>query len=384
MPSFSSCGLPSTVHPSLEDLDSLRAWAAMALGVRRDGPSFTRSRARQTARAETWPSPNAFVAAALRRATDIVRKVADTDATVLILGRSGVGKELFARAIHYNSSRAPQPFIAVNCGAVPEELLESELFGHVRGAFTGAVRERVGRFSAANSGTLFLDEIGDMSLALQSKLLRVLQEREFEPVGSSKTERVDVRIVAASNQDLEALIRERQFREDLYFRLNVVPIEVPLLRDRREDIPKLVEHFVIRAVKEFRIPELSVSSKTMDTLKEYHWPGNIRELQNVVERAVLMSDGPTLLPCHLPSDIQVAATEEPTEDTSTLLGQERSLILKALKGHNWNQSGAARALGITRYHLRHRIKKYNIQKQGGEVVLRHDFLNLSQGILAIG
>ncbi len=180
----------------------------------------------------------------LRSTLEMVRKVADSDATVLILGESGVGKELVARATHFNSRRSEHPFVAVNCGAIPEELLESELFGHVRGAFTGAVRERVGRFSAAQSGTLFLDEIGDMSPTLQTKLLRVLQEREFEPVGSSKTVQTDVRIIAATNQDLPELIRQKKFREDLFFRLSVVPVEVPPLRERREDIPLLTDHFL--------------------------------------------------------------------------------------------------------------------------------------------
>jgi DNA-binding NtrC family response regulator len=299
----------------------------------------------------------------LRRATDIVRKVADTDATVLILGKSGAGKELFARAIHYNSSRAQQPFIAFNCGAVPEELLESELFGHVRGAFTGAVRERVGRFSAANRGTLFLDEIGDMSLALQSKLLRVLQEREFEPVGSSKTERVDVRIVAASNQDLEALIRERQFREDLYFRLNVVPIEVPPLRDRREDIPLLVEHF-LQIQRRHHPAVQGITSGAMKRLVEYHWPGNVRELQGLIERLTILRRNDwideTDLPPHVggpPQQLRrISLPPDGVDFTKVVDAFESNLILQALEHTNWNKNKAAHLLRLKRTTLVEKIR----------------------------
>ena len=296
----------------------------------------------------------------LRNVLELGDRVARSNATVLLLGETGTGKELMARYIHNCSRRREETFVAINCAALTETLLESELFGHEKGAFTSAHVQRKGWFELASGGTLFLDEIGDVSRSTQVKLLRVLQEKEIVRVGGTKPIPCDVRVITATNRNLKNKMIDGVFRDDLYYRLSVFPIQLPPLRDRQEDIPKLVEHFVVRAVKEFRIPELSVSSKTMDTLKEYHWPGNIRELQNVVERAVLMSDGPTLLPCHLPPDIQAAATEEPAEDTSTLLGQERSLILKALKEHNWNQSSAARALGITRYHLRHRIKKYNI------------------------
>jgi Nif-specific regulatory protein len=298
----------------------------------------------------------------LHQVLELCDRVAPSNATVLLLGETGTGKELTARYIHNGSRRREETFVAINCAALTETLLESELFGHEKGSFTGAHAQRKGWFEVAAGGTLFLDEIGDISRSTQAKLLRVLQEREFVRVGGTKPIPSDGRLVVATNRNLKNMMIDGVFRDDLYYRLSVFPIQLPPLRDRREDIPKLVGHFVVRAAKEFGIPELSVSSKTVETLTQYQWPGNIRELQNVVERAVLMSDGPTLLPCHLPPDIQVATTEEPAEDASTLLGQERSLIVKALKDHNWNQSSAARALGITRYHLRHRIKKYGIQK----------------------
>lgn len=300
---------------------------------------------------------------ALRAAIDVVRKVADTDATVLILGESGAGKELFARAIHYNSRRAQQAFIPVNCGAVPEELLESELFGHVRGAFTGAIRDRIGRFSAASDGTLFLDEIGDMSPALQIKLLRVLQEREFEPVGSSKTEQVDVRIVAATNQDLEVLMRDGRFREDLYFRLNVVPIEVPPLRARREDIPLLVEHFL--NILRRQHPDIEgITSVAMKRLEEYQWPGNVRELQSLLERLAILRQGNWIDETDLPA--QVGGPPAPVRPVSLPPGGlnfasvvdafESDLILQALEATSWNKNQASHLLGLKRTTLVEKIR----------------------------
>jgi len=299
----------------------------------------------------------------LRQAIDVVRKVADTDATVLVLGESGVGKELFARAIHYNSSRSEEAFVPVNCGAVPEELLESELFGHVRGAFTGAIRDRIGRFSAANNGTLFLDEIGDMSPALQIKLLRVLQEREFEPVGSSKTEQVDVRIVAATNQDLGALIREGLFREDLYFRLNVIPIEVPSLRERREDIPLLVEHFL--NIQRRRHPGVEgITSGAMKRLAEYQWPGNVRELQSLIERLAILRRGNWIDESDLPHQVggPPPAIRSPSlppdgiDFSSVVDAFESDLILQALQTTGWNKNQAANLLRLKRTTLVEKIR----------------------------
>jgi DNA-binding NtrC family response regulator len=305
----------------------------------------------------------------LRSALELVRKVADTDATVLVLGESGVGKELVARAIHYNSARADQPFIAINCGAIPEELLESELFGHVRGAFTSADRDRMGRFTAANGGTLFLDEIGDMSAKLQTKLLRVLQEQEFERVGSSKTERVDVRIIAATNQDLHELMRERRFREDLYFRLSVIPIDVPPLRERREDVPRLVEHFL--SVQRREYPDLKgITEPALKHLLEYDWPGNVRELEGLIERlAVLKRSGWITdddLPPELrgrPLDVRRVRLPEAGVDFAALIDTvETDLILQALDTTGWNKNQAARLLGLKRTTLVEKIRSKGLQK----------------------
>jgi DNA-binding NtrC family response regulator len=300
---------------------------------------------------------------ALRATLDVVRRVAETDATVLIIGESGVGKELIARALHYNSVRAERAFVAVNCGALPEELLESELFGHVRGAFTGAVRERMGRFEAADGGTLFLDEIGDMSPKLQVKLLRVLQEREFEPVGSSRSRRVDVRIVAATNQNLERLIAERRFRQDLYFRLSVVPIEVPTLRERREDIPELVEHLLQIQRRDY--PEIrGLTEGAMKALLEYDWPGNVRELEGLVERLVILKrtgwigeeDLPRRLRERIVQPSRTALAASGVDLRSFIDSIETDLILQALERTGWNKNRAAQLLQVKRTTLVEKIR----------------------------
>ena len=302
----------------------------------------------------------------LGRTLSLVEKVADTESTVLITGESGTGKELVARALHYNSRRAEQRLVTVNCGAIPEELLESELFGHVKGAFTNAVNHREGRFASAHGGTIFLDEIGDMSQNLQVKLLRVLQERTFEPVGSSKTVKVDVRIIAATHQDLPKLIKAGRFREDLYYRLNVLPIEVPALRDRIEDVPLLIHHFLdlARQEKESRIQ--GVSDEAMQCLMDYHWPGNVRELENLTERlTVLVSEGEVAL-----SDLPNVVRDEPASlpwaphvpstglDFNAAVGQfESDLIQQALTHTHWNKNRAAGLLGLNRTTLIEKIKK---------------------------
>jgi DNA-binding NtrC family response regulator len=305
----------------------------------------------------------------LRATLDTVRKVADSRATVLILGESGSGKEQIARAIHYNSSRRERPFVAVNCGAIPEQLLESELFGHVRGAFTGAHRDREGRFSAADGGTLFLDEIGDMSSILQTKLLRVLQEQEFEPVGSSKTRQVDVRIVAATNQNLEELIRERRFREDLYFRLSVVPIRLPSLRERRDDIPLLVEHFLNIQRREH--PDIEgVHDATLKRLREHHWPGNIRELESLVERLVILKRSGWITEEDLPAEIggsevafqRVALPPEGVDFDSLVDEFAADLIRQALEATGWNKNQASLLLGLKRTTLVEKIRSKGIKK----------------------
>ncbi len=301
---------------------------------------------------------------ALRQVNDMINRVAGSNATVLLLGETGTGKEVAARQIHAASPRKDRPFIAINCAALPETLLESELFGHEKGAFTGAHAEKMGRFEMADGGALFLDEIGDISMSTQVKLLRVLQEKEFVRVGGTRTISTDVRIIAATNRDLRAAMEKGTFREDLYYRLNVFPIQLPPLRGRREDIPLLVEHFIGVAAATLDNPEPTVSNDAMALLASYDWPGNIRELQNVMERAVLLTDGETVAVDQLPREIVGDAL--PTKDAdgeSSLWGYEKAMIVKALRESDWNQSKAARALGISRDNLRYRIKKYKIVKE---------------------
>jgi len=301
--------------------------------------------------------------AALRQVTDMVNRVAASNATVLLLGETGTGKELTGRQVHLSSPRCDRPFIAINCAALPETLLESELFGYEKGAFTGAHATKMGRFEMADGGTLFLDEIGDISMSTQVKLLRVLQEKEYVRVGGTKTISTDVRIVAATNRDLDKAMKDGAFREDLYYRLNVFPIHLPPLRKRREDIPLLVEHFVNRGATELGCPKPEVSDEAVALLAGYHWPGNLRELQNVVERAVLLADGETIRRSHLPREITGG---EPVasvgESESSLRGYEKAMIVKALQDADWNQTRAAQALGISRDNLRYRVKKYHIVK----------------------
>ncbi len=311
----------------------------------------------------------------LQRVLNLCNRAAPTNTTVLLLGETGTGKEMCARYIHMASKRRDEPFVAINCAALPETLLESELFGHERGAFTGAVAQRRGWFELADGGTLLLDEIGDITRSTQAKLLRVLQEHEFVRIGGTRPVPCNVRVIAATNRNLKNMMTDGLFRDDLYYRLSVFPVELPPLRDRQEDIPRLVDHFVQRSIQPLRIDELAVAPRTMDLLIQYPWPGNIRELQNVIERSVLMSDGNRLLPSHLPPELEAAADGNGEEDgpgqddrpeTTTLFGQERTLIVRTLEACGWNQSQAARALGITRDYLRHRVKKYRIQKPATE------------------
>ncbi|MBW2273375.1 MAG: sigma-54-dependent Fis family transcriptional regulator [Deltaproteobacteria bacterium] len=308
--------------------------------------------------------------AALQRVLSVVEKVADTNSTVLITGESGTGKELIARALHYNSSRADRMLVTVNCGAIPEELLESELFGHVKGAFTNAVHHREGRFAVADGGTIFLDEIGDMSPKLQVKLLRVLQDRTFEPVGSSKTIRVDVRVIAATNQHLETLIEERRFREDLYYRLNVLPIEAPPLRHRAEDIPLLVNHFIDIANQDKGTRIDSVCEEAMKLLADYPWPGNVRELENLVERVVILRREGEIDLSDLPDQFHRTPGPGPAVmrvppsgiDFNEVVGDlESDLILQALELTHWNKNRAAQLLGLNRTTLLEKIKKKGIE-----------------------
>ena len=297
----------------------------------------------------------------LRNVWASLHMVARTDSAVLIQGETGTGKEIVAKAIHEESFRKRGPYVTLNCAAMPGGLLESELFGHERGAFTGAVTQTTGRFQHAHTGTLLLDEIGDLPLELQPKLLRVLQEQEFERVGSNRTIRVDVRIVAATNQNLHQMVRERRFRADLFYRLNVFPIALPPLRERREDIPLLVQHFVRKFASRLNKEVSHISGEVIETLRHYDWPGNIRELQNVIERAVIISSGPHL---EIPSGAleRIVAGDTPTL-TRTLDEVQREHILEALRqsgGVLGGCNGAAVRLGLPRGTLQYRMRKLGI------------------------
>jgi formate hydrogenlyase transcriptional activator len=287
--------------------------------------------------------------------------VAPTDSTVLILGETGTGKELIARAIHDRSPRADGPFVRLNCASIPGELLESELFGHERGAYTGALTQTIGRFQLADRGTLFLDEIGDLPLALQPKLLRVLQEQEFERLGSARTIRVDVRVVAATNQALVDMVQARQFRADLFYRLNVFPIRVPPLRERSEDIPLLVLHFLRKFAQRMNKEIDAVPDEVMDILRRHDWPGNIRELQNLIERAVIISQGGVLRPPI--EEIRRITRKQDSADMRTLAEAERDHIVEVLRqvsGVVGGQAGAAARLGLPRTTLIYRMRKLGI------------------------
>ncbi|MCB0370941.1 MAG: sigma-54-dependent Fis family transcriptional regulator [Bdellovibrionales bacterium] len=304
---------------------------------------------------------------------NLVERVADSEATVLVTGNSGTGKELIAKAIHYNSSRANGPFIPINCGAIPSELLESELFGHVKGAFTGAISNRAGRFELADGGTLFLDEIGDLEPTLQVKILRALQEKAFEPVGSMKTINVDVRVIAATNINLEKAVEEGRFREDLFYRLNVIPISIPSLFERRADIPLLLTHFLQQYDKNKKIQ--GFSEKALESLMAYPWPGNIRELENLVERICILKGAGLVDTNDLPSKYQIKVEkrqevtyEEIPEDgldfNTAVDAYENALILKALERTGWNRNQAAALLRLNRTTLVEKIKKKGLKPYG--------------------
>ena len=299
--------------------------------------------------------------AALQRALRELEVVAPTGSGVLILGETGTGKELIARAIHNLSARRDRPFIKLNCAAIPSGLLESELFGHERGAFTGAIMRKAGRFEVADKGTLFLDEVGDIPLELQPKLLRVLQEHEFERLGSTHTQQVDVRVVAATHRDLKQMVADGEFRSDLYYRLHVFPLSVPPLRERGEDIPLLVCHFVDEYSRRMNRRIETISAQAMEALTSYSWPGNVRELQNFIERAVILSPGTSL---RVPLDeLTQEAVHRSQTHLSTLAEMEREHVVRALKESNWvtgGPKGAAAKLGMKRTTLAYRIRKLNI------------------------
>ncbi|MCP4549678.1 MAG: sigma-54-dependent Fis family transcriptional regulator [bacterium] len=293
---------------------------------------------------------------------ELVDKIAGSEATVLLTGKSGTGKELIARTIHERSGRAEGPFVAINCAAIPKDLIESELFGHVKGAFTGAVRDKKGKFELAEGGTLLLDEIGELAIELQPKLLRVLQERTFEPVGSERSKTVDVRVLAATNLDLQKRVAEERFREDLFYRLNVIPIQVPSLAERSSDIPALVKAFVHKFAPE---EDVSVSAEFMDALTNYHWPGNVRELENLIERLTIIGIGNKLRVTDLPSEFRLDAPRPDfpagsARGTEGLQQLEVRAIREALLECGGNQTKAARRLKIPRHVLVYRMKKWDI------------------------
>jgi DNA-binding NtrC family response regulator len=302
--------------------------------------------------------------AAMQEIFATIERVAPTRATVLIAGESGSGKDLIARAIHYHSPRRERPFVKINCASIPENLMESELFGYEKGAFTGAASSKPGKFEQADTGTVFLDEIGDVPPAVQVKLLRVLQEREFERLGSNQTRQIDVRVLAATNVDLRAALETGEFREDLYYRLNVVPINMPPLRERREDIPALVTHFVARLAGDLGSPVTEVSEEALQLLMRHHWPGNVRELQNVIERSLVLCAGRRLEA----SDIRMDAAPKPAGNSQnailpegkTLHEHEQDLIRQAIEKARGNKSQAARLLGLTRNALRYRLSQMGL------------------------
>lgn len=342
------------------DLDELKLVVSKALGVR------DLFREVDTLRAELKREYDLATIVGqsdqMRDIYDVVKKVAATNATVMVYGESGTGKELVARAVHEYSKRSKKPFVQVSCAALPETLLESELFGYEKGAFTGASTAKKGRFELADGGTLFLDEIGDISPGIQVKLLRVLQEKTFEHLGGTKTIKVDVRIVGATNRDLQEAIADGAFREDLYYRLNVVPITVPPLRDRKEDIPLLVAHFLEKLGSKRKM-----SKEAMAQLVAYEWPGNIRELENTIERAVILGSGEMLLPEHLPAELRAKPAsggpsvpiELPPEGI-VLEKLEKDLLEQALRRAGANQTKAAKLLGISRHELLYRMEKFGL------------------------
>jgi len=298
----------------------------------------------------------------LNKVLKMAEKVSKADSTLLITGETGVGKGLIAGAIHHNSKRAENNFVQVNCAALPQNILESELFGHEKGAFTGAVKMRTGRVEQANMGTIFLDEIGDMDLGLQSKILRVLEEREFERVGGEKTIRVDVRVITATNKNLYTLVQEKKFREDLYYRINVVNIDIPPIRQRREDIEPLARYFIRKYSLEFNKEEMDIDTGALEYMRQYDWPGNVREIRNCIERAVLLAEGDIIEEC----DISIAqpcsndAVIEEAASLSSLAMSEKEIILEALRKNDWIQKEAANSLGISKRVIHYKIKKYGI------------------------
>ncbi|HEY6838191.1 MAG TPA: sigma-54 dependent transcriptional regulator [Geobacteraceae bacterium] len=319
---------------------------------------------REELRRQSTPGEIVFASEKFRAIYELTLQVAESDANIVIRGESGTGKELIARAIHHNSPRKECRFLSVNCAALSDTLLESQLFGHVRGAFTGAIASQKGLLEEAHKGTLFLDEIGDISPSLQAKLLRVIQEREFLAVGSTKPKSVDVRFVAATNKDLEKEVREGRFREDLYYRLHVISIDLPPLRERKEDIAPLAAHFLTKYARHTRKTVGSITTGALRLLASYDWPGNVRELENVIERAVILAKGAELTAELLPMKAAATPSLRTETDATSLESVERSHILKILKKNGFHRTRAAEALGITRKTLSRKIAEYAIELPG--------------------
>lgn len=355
------------------DLQLLELFANLVAGAARNAQVIDRLAKDNRGLRESMPAPD-FIgqSEAFRKALELCQTVAPSSTTVLLVGETGTGKEMAARAICAMSPRADRPFVAVNCAALPESLIESELFGHEAGAFTGAATRRIGKFELAHEGTLLLDEIGELDQAVQAKLLRALESRELTRVGGEATIQCDVRIIVATNHDLKEDVETGRFREDLYYRCAVFPIKLPPLRERREDIALLVEHLMAQVAPSLGVAPPQVSGVALDLMVRYDWPGNVRELRNVVERAALLSNG-TIEPEHLPQEITsghglvagnaagtAAGARSPA--TSALAEQELKLVVQALEENDWNQSAAARHLGITRDILRYRIKRYGLRR----------------------
>ena len=303
---------------------------------------------------------------AMQKVFNRMKRIIKTDSTVLIMGESGTGKEIVAKAIHFNGHRKDKPFIAVHCGAIPENLLESELFGHTKGAFTGAVRDKIGKFEAADQGTIFLDEIGTMPMHLQTKLLRVLQEQEVERIGSNRSIKLDVRVVSATNQNLEEDVKAGNFRDDLFYRLNVIPLNLPPLRERREDILPLVKHFLHKNCKEMKRPMMSLAKEALEALELYRWPGNVRELENIVERTVALTEGNQIILDDLPSAIRMEATtrvvEQGVDLVKTVNEIEKKMIAEALTLTNGVKARAAAMLNLNRTTLVEKMRRLGMER----------------------
>lgn len=352
-------GVADFLTKPLKDPDTLRTLVRRTLTGSLQERSLKVLKERETAGLP--PDEVMFAGQAMQQVKRLIVDVASTQATVLITGESGTGKELAARMIHQASPRRDAPFVALNCAAIPETLLESELFGHEKGAFTGATQARQGKFELASGGTIFLDEIGELPLALQSKFLRVLQERVFERVGGSRELRTDLRVIAATNRDLSEEVRERRFREDLYYRLNVFPLQLPALRNRRDGLPVLVRYLLQRAAMQTGRDLPEIEPQALEILREYSWPGNIRELQNVIERAVILCKG-TITVSDLPDVLRqpVMTSDIPGEGGGSLRDRERAGILETLASCNNNRRLAAEKLGISKRTLQYRLKEYGL------------------------